>query len=390
MYCHADVLNYDNYDYVINPSLNSEYYCVAFNALISTSTPNTPPVITLIGSSTINILVGQTFTDPGATATDAEDGNITGKIVVGGDTVSTSTPGNYNIIYGVTDSGGLTASTTRSVIVGATTTPPVNPPSNGVGGSDGGSASPYVPANGPIISPPIYGSGGGTGSGSVTTTQPTPVVEQCNYLLEYLKIGQSNNPVEVRKLQSFLKDYEGFSNLEVTGIFDQATFDAVSSFQRKYGSDVLEPWGLDNSTGYVYITTKKKINEIYCQRAFPLTLEQENEINAYKNRLVIPESTTTPSEVGFVAPAGQSPLGGATTTPFSSITLNNLGGTENTANVETASFSLLASPFFYGFTPTGSIWNVLGLVIVLLIALAIYTFYKYRERQREKFYPFPY
>ena len=32
MYCHEDVLNYDNYDYIINPVLGETYYCVAFNA----------------------------------------------------------------------------------------------------------------------------------------------------------------------------------------------------------------------------------------------------------------------------------------------------------------------------------------------------------------------
>jgi len=34
MYCHNDILNYDNYDYIINPELGQTYYCVAFNALI--------------------------------------------------------------------------------------------------------------------------------------------------------------------------------------------------------------------------------------------------------------------------------------------------------------------------------------------------------------------
>ena len=36
----------------------------------------TPPVISLLGSSTINLTVGDTFTDPGATATDDVDGDI--------------------------------------------------------------------------------------------------------------------------------------------------------------------------------------------------------------------------------------------------------------------------------------------------------------------------
>ena len=32
VYCHKDVLNYDNYDYIDNPQVGQTYYCVAFNA----------------------------------------------------------------------------------------------------------------------------------------------------------------------------------------------------------------------------------------------------------------------------------------------------------------------------------------------------------------------
>ena len=46
----------------------------------------------------------------------------------------------------------------------------------------------------------------------------------------------------------------------------------------RYSKDVLEPWGLLEPTGYVYITTKKKINEIYCSKQFPLTDAQVNEV----------------------------------------------------------------------------------------------------------------
>jgi hypothetical protein len=41
-------------------------------------------VITLNGSASMSIVQGSTFTDPGATATDDRDGNITSKIVVTG------------------------------------------------------------------------------------------------------------------------------------------------------------------------------------------------------------------------------------------------------------------------------------------------------------------
>jgi len=36
MLCHTDILNFDNYDYIISPQLGETYYCVAFNALLET------------------------------------------------------------------------------------------------------------------------------------------------------------------------------------------------------------------------------------------------------------------------------------------------------------------------------------------------------------------
>ncbi|MDP3875101.1 MAG: peptidoglycan-binding domain-containing protein [bacterium] len=118
---------------------------------------------------------------------------------------------------------------------------------------------------------------------SIFATSSTEVMEiECSFLHDYMRRDFNNDPVEVLKLQAFLINFEGHQNVSLTGVFDQATFDAVSVFQMKYFSDILEPWGLTRSTGYVYITTLKKVNEIYCQRIFPLNEDQIKEINAYK------------------------------------------------------------------------------------------------------------
>jgi len=84
------------------------------------------PVITLLGDTTINILVGGTFSDPGATATDDVDGDLTTNIVVGGDAVDESTAGTYIITYNVSDAAGNAATQrTRTVIVAADVVAPV-------------------------------------------------------------------------------------------------------------------------------------------------------------------------------------------------------------------------------------------------------------------------
>jgi len=75
-----------------------------------------PPVISLVGSSTIYIGVGDNFTDPGATASDNIDGDLTSSITSSG-TVNTATEGTYTIVYSVTDAAGNIASVSRKVIV---------------------------------------------------------------------------------------------------------------------------------------------------------------------------------------------------------------------------------------------------------------------------------
>jgi hypothetical protein len=81
------------------------------------------PLITLNGDATLNLTVGDTFTDPGATASDNVDGDISSSIVVGGDTVDTNTVGDYTVTYNVSDvAGNVATQVTRTVTVAAATT----------------------------------------------------------------------------------------------------------------------------------------------------------------------------------------------------------------------------------------------------------------------------
>jgi len=82
------------------------------------ATPDTTaPVITIIGSTTENVIVGGTYTDAGATAVDDVDGTI---VVTATGTVDTTATGTYSIVYSATDSSGNTANATRTVnVIGA-------------------------------------------------------------------------------------------------------------------------------------------------------------------------------------------------------------------------------------------------------------------------------
>jgi len=100
----------------------------------------TAPTMTLLGNATISQNQGQTYTDAGATATDAIDGDLTNSISTSG-TVNTNVPGTYTITYSVSDAAGNAAiSVTRTVTIlsvgGGTLVPP--------GGVGGGTSDRFV------------------------------------------------------------------------------------------------------------------------------------------------------------------------------------------------------------------------------------------------------
>lgn len=77
---------------------------------------NTPPKIILTGAPYFYVTLNAPYTDPGFTAGDEEDGNITSQVVVTG-SVNVDSVGIYIINYSVTDSEGLTDNVVRNVNV---------------------------------------------------------------------------------------------------------------------------------------------------------------------------------------------------------------------------------------------------------------------------------
>ncbi|MBN2657783.1 MAG: DUF5011 domain-containing protein [Spirochaetales bacterium] len=78
----------------------------------------TSPVLTLLGDNPYIMSSGETFMEPGATALDNIDGDISSLVVIGGDVVDSGTPGTYTVTYDIADSAGNSAPTlSRSVIV---------------------------------------------------------------------------------------------------------------------------------------------------------------------------------------------------------------------------------------------------------------------------------
>ncbi|WP_345974393.1 immunoglobulin-like domain-containing protein [Sulfurimonas sp. HSL3-7] len=76
----------------------------------------TPPVVTIIGDNPLNLQLGDTFSDPGATAHDNIDGDVTASIQTSDD-VDTSIVGTYSVTYTVGDTAGNIATAVRTVVV---------------------------------------------------------------------------------------------------------------------------------------------------------------------------------------------------------------------------------------------------------------------------------
>lgn len=112
--------------YVATDSAGNIGTATRFVTVIDGVTDTTAPVVSLIGGNQ-SLNIGDTWNDPGATATDDTDGDLTGSIVVSG-AVDTNTAGVYTVTYSATDAAGNVGSASRTVTVNALpvdTTPPV-------------------------------------------------------------------------------------------------------------------------------------------------------------------------------------------------------------------------------------------------------------------------
>lgn len=80
-----------------------------------TASDTIQPVISLSGNYADTVSLNSTYTDPGASAQDNQDGNITSSIVKTG-SVNTNIKNNYNLYYNVTDNAGNKAVTMQRTI----------------------------------------------------------------------------------------------------------------------------------------------------------------------------------------------------------------------------------------------------------------------------------
>jgi len=100
------------YDFTVYDNAENSYT----NSITISNIDKINPVITLNGSNPMDVDKDATYNEPGATASDNVDGNLTSSISTTG-TVNTSTVGSYTITYSVTDTAGNTKTENRTVNV---------------------------------------------------------------------------------------------------------------------------------------------------------------------------------------------------------------------------------------------------------------------------------
>ncbi len=107
--------------------------------------------------------------------------------------------------------------------------------------------------------------------------------------------NRTNNPAQVIRLQTILKNSEGL-DVDINGIYDAKTVAAVKAFQLKYADEILKPWGLTTPTGFTYLTTRKKLNEVYCAGGvvFPLTPAEQAIIDGFASNPTPPAPPRNP------------------------------------------------------------------------------------------------
>lgn len=228
------------------------------------------------------------------------------------------------------------------------------------------SSDPGCHSDGNAGNPNSYVPSDNTENDGLVLGASTVAPASCFYLRDYMRIDLPNDPVEVLKLQAFLINFEGHDRVSLTGIFDQATFEAVSTFQVKYFGDILEPWGHTSSTGYVYILTLKKVNEIYCQRLFPINEAQANEIAAFKELLESLRARGINPELPFSGVSGEN---NSSTTSDEQVILPIVG--DKDGGVKGESFNNLATAIFAAPETLMDMTKSLYGLAVLLVALYI-------------------
>ena len=255
---------------LLGPSGNGSGYAPMIEVWPSLSFEAAAPVITLTGDNPITIEVGDSFTDPGATATDNYETTIT---VTG--SVDVNTLGAYTITYSAEACSGNTASATRTVNVVDTTAPVIaltgdNPITIEVGDSftdpgatatDNYDSAVTVTTTGSVDVNTVgsytitYSAEDSSGNTATTATRTVNVVDTTapNVVCQNISIELSSNEavsISADDINNGSNDYSGISEVSI----DQSTFDCSNLGDNQVVLSVTDNYGnIGQCTGIVTV-----------------------------------------------------------------------------------------------------------------------------------------
>ena len=174
--------------------------------------------------------------------------------------------------------------------------------------------------------------------------------EKCVYLDVPVIAGEVNDPEAVVLVQHFLRTYEHF-HIDITGVYDDKTQQAVREFQKRYVIDILAPWGLVEPTKDVSVTTLHKMNDIYCGAGSFLSPQEKEQILLIQKKYSIVRDTETTKAATS-----------ATTTFMANITEDQNGRLVGTpiGFISEVSLPILIMLFILMVTQTYFMWGFIG------------------------------
>ncbi len=178
---------------VADGSLTIEFDASEDNAKISAfcvtpaDSDTEAPQITLLGDDPLELLVGDTYEEPGATATDNVNGDANLRITVDASAVDTGTADSYDVIYTATDAAGNSVQATRVVNVSAPNTAPEIAPIADVSVDEGDAISVSVDVT--------DNEGDATVSIEIVDDSDSSVVDGSNYSFDGSTLTWNNAPV---------------------------------------------------------------------------------------------------------------------------------------------------------------------------------------------------
>lgn len=216
------------------------------------------PIITMLGSSPVDVAQNAAYVDDGATALDDVDGDITGSIAVGGTFTDTTTLGSYTVTYDVVDSSTNAAATvTRTVNVVDVTAPVIT--LTGSDPVDAEAAVPYVDDGATALDDTD-----GDITGSIITVNPVDVNTLGAYVVTYdVSDAASNAATQVTRTVNVVDTTSpvitltGSDPVDVAlgGSYSDDGATAVDSFEGDLTGDIDTVNPVDTNTLGTYVVT---------------------------------------------------------------------------------------------------------------------------------------